>query len=77
MGAVFVQRTLKTANSDEDLAYRQKEKEIQSYTRKVRKLFSSMDDSGDGALSLEEFSKLVSSPKLKFWMSGLDFCTLP
>ena len=24
------------------------------YTRKVRKLFQSMDDSGDGALNLEE-----------------------
>ena len=34
--------------SDEELAYRQKEKEIQAYTRKVRKLFQSMDDSGHG-----------------------------
>ncbi|CAE7527122.1 Cacna1h [Symbiodinium pilosum] len=72
VGAVFIQQTLKTANSDEELAYRQKEKEIQSYTRKVRKLFQSMDDSGDGALNLEEFSKLVTSPKLSFWMSQLE-----
>jgi len=72
VGAVFIQQTLKTAHSDEELAYRQKEKEIQAYTRKVRKLFQSMDDSGDGALNLEEFSKLVTSPKLSFWMSQLE-----
>ena len=28
-------------------------------------------DLGDGALNLEEFSKLVTSPKLSFWMSRL------
>lgn len=72
VGAVFVQQTMKMANSDEELAFRQKEKETASYARKVRKLFSHMDDSGDGALNVEEFAKLVSSPKLNFWMSQLE-----
>eukprot|EP00434_Breviolum_minutum_P014696 symbB.v1.2.012960.t1/scaffold906.1/size153294/5 len=72
VSAVFVQQTMKMANSDEELAFRQKEKETASYARKVRKLFQHMDDSGDGALSLDEFAKLVQSPKLKFWMSQLE-----
>ncbi|CAK9054036.1 Zinc transporter ZupT [Durusdinium trenchii] len=72
VGAVFVQQTMKMANSDEELAFRQKERETANYARKVRKLFSHMDDSGDGALSHDEFAKLVSSPKLKFWMSQLE-----
>lgn len=42
------------------------------YTRKVKRLFQTIDDSGDGTLNLEEFSKLVQSPKLKFWMSQLE-----
>lgn len=29
------------------------------YVRKVRKLFQTIDDSGDGAINLEEFAKLV------------------
>jgi hypothetical protein len=34
----------KTASSDEELAFKQKERDIALYTRKVRKLFQSMDD---------------------------------
>jgi len=72
VNAVFVQQTMKTASSDEELAFKQKERDIALYTRKVRKLFQSMDDSGDGALNLQEFAKLANSPKLKFWMSQLE-----
>eukprot|EP00435_Cladocopium_sp_Y103_P037611 s944_g10.t1 len=72
VNAVFVQQTMKTASSDEELAFKQKERDISMYTRKVRKLFQTMDDSCDGAINLEEFSKLVTSPKLKFWMSQLE-----
>eukprot|EP00439_Symbiodinium_sp_Y106_P063056 s2357_g9.t1 len=72
VNAVFVQQTMKTAGSDEELAFKQKEKDAQMYTRKVKRLFQTIDDSGDGTLNLEEFSKLVQSPKLKFWMSQLE-----
>eukprot|EP00434_Breviolum_minutum_P032714 symbB.v1.2.028931.t1/scaffold3114.1/size63281/2 len=66
VNAVFVQQTMKTASSDEDLAFKQKEKDIAQYMRKVKRLFQTMDASGDGAINLEEFSKLVKSPKLKW-----------
>eukprot|EP00438_Fugacium_kawagutii_P026554 Skav203812 [mRNA] locus=scaffold1236:386201:391389:+ [translate_table: standard] len=72
VSAVFVQQALKTASSDEDLAFRQKQRDIQAYNRKVKKLFMSIDGSGDGNLTLDEFTKLVQSPKLKFWMSQLE-----
>eukprot|EP00437_Effrenium_voratum_P056131 CAMPEP_0181533456 /NCGR_PEP_ID=MMETSP1110-20121109/73160_1 /TAXON_ID=174948 /ORGANISM="Symbiodinium sp., Strain CCMP421" /LENGTH=52 /DNA_ID=CAMNT_0023664627 /DNA_START=79 /DNA_END=233 /DNA_ORIENTATION=+ len=52
---------MKTASSDEELAFRQKERDIAAYHRKVRRLFQSIDSSGDGTISLEEFSKLVQS----------------
>eukprot|EP00435_Cladocopium_sp_Y103_P068320 s187_g31.t1 len=77
VNAVFVQQTMKTASSDEELAFKQKERDVAMYTRKVRKLFNSMDETGDGCLNLEEFQKLAQSPKLKFWMSQLEpstFC---
>ncbi|CAJ1424269.1 unnamed protein product [Effrenium voratum] len=63
---------MKTASSDEEIAFKQKEKDIQAYTRKVKKMFQTMDTSGDGAINLHEFSKLVQSPKLKFWMGQLE-----
>ena len=45
------------------------------YFRKVKKLFQTIDSSGDGAICFEEFAKLVTSPKLQFWMSQLAPCT--
>ncbi|CAE7553163.1 unnamed protein product [Symbiodinium pilosum] len=72
VNAVFVQQTMKTASSDEDLAFKQKEKDVAMYTRKVKKLFQTIDVSGDGTINLEEFAKLVQSPRLKFWMSQLE-----
>lgn len=72
VNAVFVQQTMKTASSDEELAFKQKEKDIAQYMRKVKRLFQTMDASGDGSINLDEFSKLVKSPKLKFWMSQLE-----
>ena len=35
VNAVFVQQTMKTASSDEELAFRQKERDIVSYNRKA------------------------------------------
>ena len=46
--------------------------EVAMYTRKVKKLFQTIDLSGDGTINLHEFAKLVQSPKLKFWMSQLE-----
>eukprot|EP00913_Durusdinium_trenchii_P014211 g13337.t1 len=43
-----------------------------SIFQKVKKLFQTMDASGNGAINLQEFAKLVQSPKLKFWMGQLE-----
>lgn len=72
VNAVFVQQTLKTASSDEELQFRQKQIEVDRYTRKVRQFFKTIDESGDGSITFDEFSQLVESPKLKFWVSQLE-----
>ena len=38
----------------------------------MQTLFRNIDASGDGAISKEEFSKLVESPMLQFWMGQLE-----
>eukprot|EP00913_Durusdinium_trenchii_P020487 g19246.t1 len=53
VNAVFVQQTMKTASSDEDLAFKQKQKDMATYTKKVKKLFSTIDYSGDGSINLD------------------------
>ncbi|CAE8736924.1 unnamed protein product, partial [Polarella glacialis] len=72
LNAVFIQQTLKTASSDEELAFKQKQKDHVKYTQKVQKLFRSVDLSSDGNITFDEFALLVESPKLKFWMSQLE-----
>lgn len=72
VNSVFVQQTMRIATSDEQLAFKQKERELASYTRKVKNLFATMDQSGDGVINFEEFSKLVQSPMLQFLLSQLD-----
>lgn len=72
LNAVFVQKSLAIATHDEELAFREKRENEILYARKVKKLFKSIDTSGDGAITFAEFSKLVNSPKLKFWMSQLE-----
>lgn len=57
------------ATSDEQLAFKQKERELANYTRKVKNLFATMDQSGDGVINFEEFAKLVKSPMLQFLLS--------
>ena len=42
----------------------------------MRRLFQSIDSSGDGAITLQEFEKLVASPKLRFWMSQLELLAI-
>ena len=38
----------------------------------MQTLFRNIDASGDGSISKEEFSKLVESPMLQFWMGQLE-----
>ncbi|CAE8657427.1 unnamed protein product [Polarella glacialis] len=72
LNAVFVQQTLKAASSDEEMAFKQKQKDQVKYTQKVKKLFQSVDVSSDGVITFDEFAMLIENPKLKFWMGQLE-----
>ncbi|CAE8614705.1 unnamed protein product [Polarella glacialis] len=72
LNAVFVQQTLKAASSDEELSFKQRQKDQVKYAQKVKKLFQSMDVSDDGLITFDEFALLVEDPKLKFWMGQLE-----
>eukprot|EP00438_Fugacium_kawagutii_P030807 Skav229497 [mRNA] locus=scaffold2455:72877:77214:- [translate_table: standard] len=66
---------MKTASSDEELAFRQKERDKALRFACTAGRFpggSVGDFSGDGSISIEEFAKLVASPKLQFWISQLE-----
>ncbi|CAE8592382.1 unnamed protein product [Polarella glacialis] len=66
LNTVFVQQTLRAASIDEELSFKQKQKDQVKYTQEVKKLFESVDVSSDGAITFDEFAVLVENPKLKF-----------
>lgn len=73
VNAVFVQQTMRVAHADEEIAFKRKLEAQAAYTRKLQQLFHKLDESGDGEISWDEFSQMLVSPQLKFWMSELEF----
>merc|ERR1712079_815468 len=60
------------AQDDQELMVLQKQKEVSSYSSKVKALFKRLDENGDGMLSRNEFFKLDTDPSFKAWMNALD-----
>jgi hypothetical protein len=70
--AVFIQQTMKSAQLDEDFMIQQKSREKQAYARKLLKVFTTLDTSGDGYLSWDEFEGLFTDPRMKLLLSTLE-----
>lgn len=75
VNAVFVQQTMQLVQADVELGIRQKETQASQYTRKVRHLFDTMDVSGDGCITLQQFTDLMSDGRLRHWMNHLEIDT--
>eukprot|EP00931_Biecheleriopsis_adriatica_P061109 TRINITY_DN36731_c0_g1_i1.p1 TRINITY_DN36731_c0_g1~~TRINITY_DN36731_c0_g1_i1.p1 ORF type:complete len:531 (+),score=115.78 TRINITY_DN36731_c0_g1_i1:158-1750(+) len=72
VNAVFIQQTMKVAQADQEHIIEQKQKAAEAYSKKLTKFFHTLDSSGDGHLSWDEFSVMLSDPKMKHWMGSLD-----
>eukprot|EP00930_Biecheleria_cincta_P073665 TRINITY_DN60944_c0_g1_i1.p1 TRINITY_DN60944_c0_g1~~TRINITY_DN60944_c0_g1_i1.p1 ORF type:complete len:586 (+),score=73.59 TRINITY_DN60944_c0_g1_i1:36-1793(+) len=72
VNAVFVQSTMRVAQQDDEYLKEQKRKASESMARKVRHLFYTLDTSGDGLLSWEEFQALLTDPVLLAFMHSVD-----
>merc|ERR1712113_886725 len=69
---VFIQQTFKTASQDEEVMIKAKEKASELYLQRLDHLFDAIDESGDGILEWEEYSNIVSDPRIKAWFATLD-----
>lgn len=72
VNAVFIQQTMKIAQADQELIIAQKQKAAESYGNKLKAFFRQLDTSGDGQLSWEEFSVMLTNPRMKHWMGTLE-----
>merc|ERR1712151_633363 len=70
--AVFIQSTMKAAQANEEIVLQAKNKEKQSYIKRVKKMFNTLDESGDGFVSWDEFKPLLTDPSLRLMLSTLE-----
>jgi len=71
ISAVFIQQTMKVAQSDTEVMIMEKKRATEGYQKKLTSFFKRLDASGDGVLSLEEFQSMLSEPTLSSWLDAL------
>ncbi|CAJ1444677.1 unnamed protein product [Effrenium voratum] len=71
---VFIQETMKVAQTDNNIMLSQRERSNRLHTRKMKTLFAVADLDGSGRLELEEFERICQDESMKMWLSamGLD-----
>eukprot|EP00929_Paragymnodinium_shiwhaense_P001130 TRINITY_DN101353_c0_g1_i1.p1 TRINITY_DN101353_c0_g1~~TRINITY_DN101353_c0_g1_i1.p1 ORF type:complete len:667 (-),score=142.37 TRINITY_DN101353_c0_g1_i1:290-2290(-) len=70
--SVFLHETLKVAQADDDIMILQKERAIKRHIKKMQRLFHDADESGDGFLSLEEFTNALGDRRIQMWLAAMD-----
>ncbi|CAE8665703.1 unnamed protein product [Polarella glacialis] len=72
VNACFVQQTMSVAQQDIESMIETKEKAKNAYARKLRMLFRELDCSGDGFVSWEEFTVLLTDDRLSSFLSAME-----
>merc|ERR1712228_227634 len=65
-----MQQTFKVAETDNFIMMKTRQRETQVHTEKMKALFETADDDGNGLLDLEEFKKTMNHKWVKEWMSA-------
>jgi len=71
INGVILQETFKTAQSDDLIMMRQKQRATKILQEKMLTLFESLDLSGDGELDFEEFESVADNPEVKTWLASM------
>jgi voltage-gated sodium channel len=74
INGIFIQETLKVAETDDHLLLMQKERAESSHIKKMSKFFQMADTSRDGLMDRNEFVSMLQNDKVSMWLAakGLD-----
>lgn len=68
---VFIQETMKVAQTDNNIMLQQRERSNKLHTRKIKALFELIDADGSGQISSEDFTQICQDESMKMWLSAL------
>lgn len=76
---VFLHETFKVAECDEEIMIMQRQRLVRKHMRHMQTFFHEADESGDGVITLDEFSDMVSDARVQLWLSamGIDITDAP
>eukprot|EP00418_Pyrodinium_bahamense_P026375 CAMPEP_0179160060 /NCGR_PEP_ID=MMETSP0796-20121207/78209_1 /TAXON_ID=73915 /ORGANISM="Pyrodinium bahamense, Strain pbaha01" /LENGTH=889 /DNA_ID=CAMNT_0020861907 /DNA_START=21 /DNA_END=2688 /DNA_ORIENTATION=+ len=69
---VFLNVTFNVAATDDILMVAQRERQIETHTKKMQRLFKAADQDGNGILDKGEFREMVNDPVVRQWLSAMD-----
>jgi len=72
INAVFIQQTMKVAQSSIDIMIFQKQKQQEQYKKRLKEVFKQIDTSGDGRVTQMEIESVMHDSKMKTWLACLD-----
>lgn len=72
VNAVFIQQTMKVAQADQEYIIMQKQKANQQLVDSLQRLFLELDSSGDGLLTWEEFSVIMTDPRMAALVASIE-----
>jgi len=70
--AVFIQHTFKVASRDTEIMIQEKKQAGEAYINNLHSLFTSLDESGDGSITREEFDAALAQPRVRHWFAALE-----
>merc|ERR1719221_602760 len=70
--SVFIQHTFKVASRDEEIMIQEKTKATEVYVKQLDRLFTSLDGTGDGTITREEFDAALRQPRVRHWFGALE-----
>lgn len=72
ISSIFIQTTFKVASRDEEIMVKEREKACKVYLRHLDRLYTNLDNDGDGRLTKEEFNVGLEQPRVKHYFGSLD-----
>jgi len=72
ISAIFLRETLEAANNDAEMLVQDRLHKKTTYVRKLEGIFQACDESGDGVLSEDELTELMSDPRVQVYLESLE-----